>query len=137
MKFLHYSALALLLLSSSAQAEQRGLVTSGTCPLTCKRLAVPSEVCREWQAGERCFVEDLSQPPGHRSVALVRPSMQVAATSNQDSERRGLVTSAACPFTCKDAGVPKEYCRESKVGSMCQVEDLSQAPGHRSMIRVP
>ncbi len=143
----------------AANTTRRGLITTGSCPLTCGDLGVVAEFCRESRIGNKCSVEDLSQPPGHRSVALVPRKSRVARRSStiienstvfsepekglspnaavNDPKRRGLVTTSSCPFTCEDAGVPADSCREKQVGSRCTVEDLRQPAGHRSMVRVP
>ena len=47
--------------------ERHGLITSGSCPLSCATLGVAPEHCREWNEGTRCFVEDFTQAPGHRT----------------------------------------------------------------------
>lgn len=149
--------------TTPASSGQRGLVTSGLCPLSCQDLMVPEASCKSWSAGEKCYVEDFRSPAGHRSVAKVRGRMgsqmpksdsemgqesaaaNTAQSMNADSSmngqsttgRRGLVTSARCPYTCADAAVPAEDCREIQSGDTCSVEDFRQAPGHRSMIAVP
>lgn len=134
-----------LLVSSASAQEQasgakRGLITSGPCPLRCEDLKVPRKFCKETRYGTTCQVEDLSQPAGHRSMARVPlknyKEWSSKTEKNMKMKRRGLVTTAPCPYTCKDAGVPQKFCRESKAGNQCQVEDLSQVPGHRSMIPV-
>ena len=146
---------------SSAAAEnagksRRGLITTGACPLTCRDLGVAEEFCREGRMGNKCSVEDLSQPPGHRSLAWVRRGQSRRRTAApmpnkavslgevagedapvNDPSRRGLVTTSSCPYTCVEAGIPQGFCRESRAGNSCQVEDLRQPPGHRSMIRLP
>ncbi|MCB0336899.1 MAG: hypothetical protein KDD62_11365, partial [Bdellovibrionales bacterium] len=140
---------------SSTQAMRRGLVTSAPCPLSCKDLGVPQEQCRSWQQGDRCLVEDLGQPAGHRSMARVRPGeyadsrsaapRQAGASSSgaawpsvaAGDGRRGLVTSSTCPYTCKMARVPAEMCREWKQGDVCMIEDFGQVPGHRTRVAIP
>ena len=141
--------LALSLVSTAVAEEQttpkekrRGLITSGACPLGCKDFNLPANLCREFRSGDKCSVEDFSQPPGHRSMIRVRDSQYKKSWSEKDKQslkmkRRGLITTASCPYTCKDAGAPKGLCRESRSGDLCRVEDFSQVPGHRSMIRVP
>lgn len=162
MKHLMIVLFLIIISSNSAVAEsaRRGLVTSGLCPLSCEDLGVPLNSCKEWSAGQKCFVEDMRSPAGHRSVAIVSPIKGAAVlpkseikkpledstmsttedSSNNlasiDDSRRGLITSSSCPYTCLQAGVPAQDCRESKTGSTCSVEDLRQAPGHRSLLRV-
>ncbi len=53
------------------------------------------------------------------------------------SGRRGLITSSACPYTCKMAKIPESQCREWQQGAKCMVEDFGQPAGHRSLIRLP
>lgn len=166
MNRLFLTLIVLILSSGSVQAEQsrRGLVTSGLCPLSCEDLAVPSSSCKEWTVGQKCFVEDMRSPAGHRSVAIVpgkvrgvtlpkmgieNPQKRVessddvvsmnsgsAGSGSMNSDRRGLVTTSSCPYSCADAGVPKADCRSYQTGTSCSVEDLRQGPGHRSMLRV-
>lgn len=141
----------------SAGSGTRGLVTTAACPLTCEELRVPKDSCRTWQSGNDCSVEDLSQAPGHRTLFRVPNSMPVGYPSQAVNQRtpegtlvnlseaqgkaqlnsRGLVTTAACPYSCRQARLPKDACREWQEGGLCHVEDLSQPPGHRSMFRVP
>lgn len=59
-----------------------------------------------------------------------------AESASTEGSRRGLVTSTQCPYSCQTAGLTPDNCREWQVGDKCMVEDLTQAPGHRSMIRV-
>lgn len=159
-----FAAIGMLCFTTTVWAEevspQRGLVTSSSCPLSCGELGVPRENCKEWSAGDRCFVEDTRSPAGHRSLAKVRGQLASSAVGvgsvgsenmgrpaevslsevpngSDNTSRRGLVTSSQCPFTCEDAGVPRDQCREYQGADVCRVEDLRQAPGHRSMVRVP
>jgi hypothetical protein len=101
-------------------------------------------------------VEDFTQVPGHRSMIRIPNSAFIGVDGERGTEtqrpsqprgrlkstpvgkaRRGLVTSAQCPYTCRSAGVPKNMCREWKDSMKCFVEDFTQVPGHRSLIRVP
>lgn len=135
-------ALCVLIIPRVTFAEERhGLVTSGPCPLTCKQSGLSADSCREWQVGDTCNVEDFTQPAGHRSMIKV-PTGDIIAQNESGGQvgagtRRGLVTSSTCPYTCKNANVPKDFCREWTEGTNCYVEDFSQAPGHRTMIRLP
>lgn len=131
---------------AEAPDGRRGLVTSGQCPLTCRRLGVDPENCREWQQGTKCMVEDFTQPAGHRSVINVSPQDMIIEQKPKKEEtqtdallegRRGLVTSASCPYNCAIAGIPQDNCREWQQGNTCMVEDFMQPAGHRSMLRVP
>lgn len=157
--------------SGSAESSRRGLVTSAACPFTCEDARVPREFCRERSNGVHCEVEDLSQPPGHRSMIRIPASAvtpvdgapvdgapvdgapqpvgsslvgsssvgsdSAARPAESAANRRGLVTSAACPYSCALAKLPSDLCREWSSGDKCFVEDFTQAPGHRSMIRIP
>ncbi len=155
---------ALLLTASVALADsagRRGLITSSDCPFTCRDLGLKSDTCREWEAGDSCFVEDLTQAPGHRSLMRVpgAPSSKPSARGRmrRDTEgtwitltkgeakgdapaaapapgKRGLVTTAPCPFSCASAGLEAANCREWQDGDSCHVEDLLQAPGHRTAV---
>jgi len=139
-------------------SAKRGLVTSARCPFTCEMAKIDQSNCRQWQTGDDCHVEDLTQAPGHRSVAFVKEANLPGKKQPQSRMRRdatgtwidvsssasataintnGLVTSAQCPFSCADEGLSAEQCREWNMGDVCFVEDLTQAPGHRSMLRVP
>lgn len=123
-------------LAEPEPAARRGLITSAPCPYTCADAKLSSDVCREHRSGDTCQVEDLTQAPGHRSLLRVPATLAAAAPSAAaDAGRRGLVTSASCPYGCKEAGLSPEICREHRSGDTCQVEDLSQAPGHRTLIR--
>lgn len=145
---------------------QRGLITSGACPLSCADLGVPQKSCRSWTQYGRCFVEDTRLPPGHRSLAFTLPPGESTATrpsknpsmrrgidgtwisvppaqddakhaSRKSANKRGLVTSARCPYDCQRAGLSGNTCRAWKEGNTCYVEDLEQSPGHRSLIELP
>ena len=165
-----FGVLCLLASSAAAESNRRGLITSSTCPFTCGDLGLKPESCREWEAGDSCFVEDLSQAPGHRSLmrvpgaagpeAAVHEASGARGRMRRDTEgtwitltngeargdvarnpskpvdpsARGLVTTAPCPYSCESAGLPSESCREWRDGERCHVEDLLQAPGHRSAI---
>lgn len=149
-----------------AESNRRGLITSSSCPFTCSDLGLKADRCREWEAGDSCFVEDLSQAPGHRSLMRVPVATSAVAPTARgrmrrdtegtwitltnaevrgdvtqkparpaDPAARGLVTTAPCPFSCQSAGLPQESCREWRDGDSCHVEDLLQAPGHRSALR--
>lgn len=161
-----------LVLAEGAPARKRGLVITAACPYSCKMAGVPASSCREWDAGETCYVEDLSQPPGHRNLILLPEGMRLPASSAAPSHgrmrrdgqgtwisvsaadlappragsgsappaaggKRGLVTSSPCPFSCRSAGLRTADCREWTDGDRCYVEDLNQAPGHRSLLPVP
>lgn len=141
--------------SALAQVEsRRGFITSSRCPFTCKDAAVPESDCRESRRGDICDVEDLRQPPGHRTVFRTRvpivkaPSVDANEVDSQPSFQdrsqeidasktatRGLITSGACPLDCKSINIPQEYCREWRTGDRCYVEDLSQAAGHRTLFK--
>ncbi len=140
-----YTAAVLLALSLTAPAEaqdgRRGLITSSSCPYTCEDAKVPAESCRERQRGGVCEVEDLRQAPGHRTVYRFAgkqdalPAKATPAAARQDG-RRGLITSGNCPFDCGMAKIPEADCRAWQEGDRCQVEDLRQAPGHRTLYRI-
>jgi hypothetical protein len=135
----------------------RGMITSSSCPLSCADFSLPEGFCRAWRAGNVCYVEDFTQPPGHRSMIRLPPSSQngrgrtssLGSSSVQGrsararmangaaDKRRGFVTSTSCPYTCGDAKIPEEHCRERRVGNRCEVEDLRLGAGHQSMIRIP
>lgn len=130
---------------SDAQVQEsngtarRGLVTTGSCPYSCKIAGLAAEQCREWTDGATCSVEDFTQPAGHRSMFRVKAvnALEVLPKDNRaqlGTERRGLVTSSNCPYTCKMANLPADQCREWTDGQMCYVEDFSQPPGHRSRV---
>lgn len=165
-------ALSILACAASAGAEQagarRGLITTASCPFDCAMAGVAKDSCRSWQAGDECYVEDLSQGPGHRSLLVLPEGMRAPASAAMrggmrrdgqgtwitvpraegrrgsaaalppvESGKRGLVTTAQCPYGCAAAGVPESHCRSWTDGDLCYVEDLLQAPGHRSMLSVP
>ncbi len=149
--------------AEGARSGPRGMITSSRCPLSCADLALPEGFCRSWRAGDVCYVEDYTQPPGHRSMIRLPPTSQKPGQTsskrrsslsgmasgqgisgqrgrmeNQTSDkRRGFVTSTSCPFSCRDAKIPQEHCRERRVGNRCEVEDLRLGAGHQSMIRIP
>lgn len=130
-------------------ARTRGLVTSAPCPYSCMDEGLTKDVCRERQLGTICEIEDFTQAPGHRSMIRVpkadvdnmskpqRLGQSSAPVPARVPGRRGLVTSAQCPYSCKDAGLTAEECQEMQLGEVCQIEDFTQAPGHRSLVRVP
>lgn len=138
----------------------RGLVTTATCPFSCRDAGVPVEFCRQSQNGSKCTVEDLRQAPGHRTMYRMNSSTKATAdlqkkewrdsngtwanipaegaataTNKPKSGERGMVTSAKCPYDCQMAGLASDICRQWRSGSTCHVEDLTQAPGHRTMYR--
>lgn len=129
--------------------RSHGLVTSAPCPYSCMDEGLTKDVCRERQLGTICEVEDLTQAPGHRSMIRVpkadvdnmsapqRLEHSLEHSSAPMPGRRGLVTSSHCPYSCKDAGLTVSECQEMQVGDVCQIEDFTQAPGHRSLVRVP
>ena len=132
---------AFVLVSFSAQAEvnKRGLITSTNCPYTCADAGLTSEFCKEKRIGNTCQIEDLTQPPGHRTMVRVHtftPSEGVHI-SPKKTEQRGLVTTSNCPYDCELARVPSQYCRQWKEGGKCKVEDLRQPAGHRSRVGMP
>lgn len=155
--------LVIFILSFGAHAEEkksdflkkrRGLVTSSKCPFDCRNLNLASDLCREWESGDTCYVEDYTQVPGHRSMirvptsAFSAPTKSSSVSQQQASEqrgrmarpeasRKGMITSAQCPYSCKSAGVPENLCQDWSDGVKCYVEDFTQVPGHRSMIRIP
>ena len=47
--------------------------------------------------------------------------------------KHGLITSAPCPYSCQQADIPANYCREWRRGSVCEVEDLRLPAGHRTL----
>ncbi len=138
---------------------KRGLITTTTCPYSCQDAGLHQANCREWQSGDVCEIEDFSQAPGHRSL-IKAPT--VVATNRQPKPRawrdgngtwltvntngasggaelaksnaRGLVTTSACPYDCRRAGLESKFCREWQEGETCHVEDLLQAPGHRTLV---
>ena len=125
---------------SGQETNRRGLITTAPCPYSCREAGIPQDVCRESKDGNVCQVEDLSQPPGHRSLFRVKaaeyaaPIEKAAQPSQPTADRHGLITSSACPYDCKIAGVPADLCREWSDAEKCYVEDLSQPPGHRSRV---
>lgn len=141
------------------EVVRHGLITSAACPYTCSDAHVSKGDCRQWQVGEVCFVEDLLQAPGHRSMFRLRGSAVGAAVEDRSRSvrttdgtwltvggrgeahsevplnSRGLVTTANCPLSCRDLGVPEKACREWKAGGLCHIEDLRQGAGHQSMLK--
>ena len=70
------------------------------------------------------------------AVAMVSPSLASEVLAAEPAlGKRGLITSSECPFGCRDLGLSRESCREWEAGDLCYVEDLLQAPGHRSMMK--
>lgn len=69
-------------------------------------------------------------------VAVSTVVSGAAAQNRTSSSRRGLITTAACPFGCKDLKLSPDQCRETRAGDLCQVEDFTQPAGHQSMARV-
>jgi len=138
-----FSATALAEESSGQSAiSRRGLVTSSSCPFSCLDLGLSADKCRQWTSGSKCYVEDYTQPAGHRSMVRVKPEQYIAPSSKKQSprsalNRRGLVTSSRCPYDCRHTGLTKDLCREWRAGNTCYTEDFTQVPGHRTMIRVP
>ena len=51
--------------------KRRGFITSSFCPYSCKDEGLSKEDCVEWQEGSKCYVEDLTKGPGHRSRFVV------------------------------------------------------------------
>lgn len=141
MRYLSILLLLICAVTDSVAEGRRGLVTTTSCPFTCEDAGLTSDVCKERRVGDKCQVEDMTQAPGHRSMIKVPASKQRASMNQEapaaDDSRRGLITSSRCPFTCADLGVPNADCREKQMGDTCQVEDLRQAPGHRSLVRMP
>ncbi len=133
--------LSITQVSAQEQQGRRGLITTSACPYSCRDAGIPKDQCRESRSGDACEVEDFSQPPGHRSVVRVNASAFLQAepkpanaAQSDNIERRGLVTSSSCPYTCSIAGISAQSCREWRNGDTCYVEDLLQAPGHRSRV---
>lgn len=153
-EIMRQSIIAVLLLfvwnSASAEEARRGLITSTSCPYTCKDAGIPAADCRERRQGDRCEVEDLRQAPGHRTLYRDKAGAGRAAASTENargsiapiaptvpaSGQRGLITSSSCPYDCAMAGVPAAYCRAWESDGRCNVEDLRQAPGHRTLLQV-
>ncbi len=148
-RLLAAAAILLVLPVSFAHSEspgsRRGLVTTANCPYTCAEAGLSSQNCVERKVGNKCQIEDFTQPAGHRSMARV--NREEARSSNVNSRakqttlmvepgRRGLITSTNCPYTCKDAGLQKNVCQESRVGNTCRIEDFTQPPGHRTLVRL-
>jgi len=69
------------------------------------------------------------------SIVLVSVILYPALSSAEIKNKRGFVTTAACPYSCSDAGVPKSHCKTWRRGSSCSVEDLRKGPGHQSVIK--
>lgn len=65
-------------------------------------------------------------------ITLVTASLLalLASSSPATAERKGHVTVAPCPHSCKTRGIPKPVCRDWKEGSACYVEDLTRPPGY-------
>ena len=132
---------------NEASSIRRGLITSASCPYSCRDAGVPAGMCRQIRIGDVCQIEDFTQPPGHRSMVRVRaleylkqelaPASGPRAQMNLLSGQRGLVTSSSCPYNCRLAGLPRESCREWTDGDKCYIEDMTQPAGHRSRIPVP
>lgn len=142
-----------------APAIQRGFVTTAPCPLTCKDLKVPAEMCKEFKMGTLCAVEDFSLPPGHHSLAILPVGTKLPSQPSASNSRvrrtvdgtwitvsndpnaiipfaNGFVTSSECPFSCSLAKVPAEFCREWQRDATCYVEDLRQPAGHQTMLKL-
>ena len=131
--------------------DRRGMITSSNCPLTCEDLQVPRNACKERLDGLNCIVEDLRQPAGFQTLVRVRGGQVVEqepeapavlpktnpVPSQGKNQGRGFITSSSCPFSCAQAGVPKEFCVERRNGASCEVEDLRQGPGFQTLMRVP
>jgi len=105
--------LSLLVVTGEVAAQRRGEVRSGPCPMSCRTLNIPKEVCRDWRDGTTCYVEDLRRPAADRPTA----------------HRRGRVIVSNCPFNCASAGLRRADCRDWMEGNSCYVEDLTRAPG--------
>ncbi len=45
-----------------AQTQELGLVTSRPCPYSCVTRGLPKSMCRDWNEGDTCYVEDLTKP---------------------------------------------------------------------------
>jgi len=56
---------ALLLIPTSVFGETsgKGLVTSRSCPFSCRTEGIPKNVCRDWKEGDLCYIEDLRKAP--------------------------------------------------------------------------
>ncbi len=107
------------------------------------RTKLPSETSRT--------VEDLTQPAGVQTLVRVpknqvvqnEPSALVTSIGTgrevgaAKNVGRGFITSSTCPFSCAQAGVPKDFCVERQNGNSCEVEDMRQGPGFQTLMRVP
>lgn len=126
--------------AEAPKGERRGLITTASCPYTCQMAGVSTNVCKEWRAGDTCYVEDLSQAPGHRSVVRIPGGRDQASDERlrpkASLNKRGLITSSSCPYDCARARVSPEFCREWQADGLCYVEDFTQAPGHRARMVV-
>lgn len=145
-------------LPSNVFAQNRhGLITSAPCPYSCKDAEIPENMCREWQRGSVCEVEDFRFPAGHRTLfkahqPIKKPFNGRVVPENPykdkvqnipdgmpyhspNSKRHGLVTSGPCPLTCQQLSVPPHQCQMWKTGNRCFVEDFRQPAGHRSLFR--
>ncbi len=71
------------------------------------------------------------------SLALLVAILGLPSTGFAEiKNKRGFVTTSACPYSCSDAGVPKSHCKTFRRGKSCSVEDLRKAPGHQSVIKL-
>jgi len=45
-----------------------------------------------------------------------------------EAEKKGLVTSRSCPYSCRTQGIPKKHCKDWRQGNLCFIEDLRKFP---------
>ena len=58
----------------ASNTVQRGYVTYTSCPHSCKTVGLAKNVCRDWQRGRTCYVEDLTRTPSSKPVPIRPPS---------------------------------------------------------------
>ena len=69
--------------AGSSEPNRRGLITSSNCPFSCLDLGLKSDNCRQWTSGSKCYVEDYTQPAGHRSMFRVRQDQYIAPAAKK------------------------------------------------------
>lgn len=59
------------------------------------------------------------------SIILI---LAIFSSSPAFAEKKGEITSAPCPYSCKSKGLSKSKCKDWREGNTCFVEDLTRQP---------
>ena len=61
----------------------------------------------------------------------------IAAPLPLEAQRKGLISSRACPYSCATEGIKKSTCRDWRDGNICYIEDLRSPPAATPPIPAP